>query len=176
MPPYLGWLHCLCNFFRENFSRGRNKYARFSVNTGFAVMGAQREATQGHFDPEPVWPGRFEQDKMLHRHKIGLRTHESSQKLPCRRHGSFEHGRSQRKGWKKSALFGGGKERLPKRLSRLFCQNLQNTHLRFAEERHLVTEKNTKVIQDNGSSRCKSLSGCGERAQEISLRVLCLPM
>lgn len=113
---------------------------------------------------------------MLPRHKIGLRTHESSQKLPCRHHGSFEHGRSQRKGWKKSTLFGGGEERLPKGLSRLFCQNLQNTHLRFAEERHLITEETTKVIQRTRSSRCKSLSGCGERAQETSLRVLCLPM
>ena len=113
---------------------------------------------------------------MLPLHKTGLRSHESSQKLPCRRHGSSGHRRSQRKGWKKSALFGGEEERLPKRLSRLFCQNLQNTILGFAEERHLVTEETAELIQDNRSSRCKPCSGCGEHAREIRLRLLCLPM
>lgn len=112
---------------------------------------------------------------MLPLHKTGLRTHESSQELPCRRHGSSRHGCSQRKGWEKSALFGGGEERLPKRLSHLFCQHLQNTIQGFAEEKHLVTEETTK-IQDNRLSRCKSSSGCRECAQEIRLHVLCLPI
>lgn len=113
---------------------------------------------------------------MLPLHKTGPRTHESSQKLPCRHHGSSGHRCSQRKDCRKSIFFGGGEERLPKRLSRLFCQNLQNTLLGVAEARHLETEETTKVIQDNRLSPCKSHSGCGERAWEIRLHVLCLPM
>lgn len=40
----------------------RNKDARFGIDAGFAAMGAQRAATHGHFDPQPVWSSRFEQN------------------------------------------------------------------------------------------------------------------
>lgn len=83
MSPSLGSLHCLCNFFRENFPV-RNKDARFGIDTGFAAMGAQRVAMHGHFDPQPVWSSRFELVKMLHRTRLW--TPENSQKLPCRCH------------------------------------------------------------------------------------------
>lgn len=173
-PTWAGSTACATS--SGEISPVRNKDATFSIDTGFAVTGAQRAATHGHLDPDPVWPSRFEQVKMLPLHKTGLRAHESSQKLPCRHHGSSGHGHSQRKGWKKSTLFGGGEERLPKTLSHLFCQNLQNPLLGFAEERHLVTEETTKVIQDHRSSQCKSRSGCGERAREIRRHVLSSPM
>lgn len=84
MSPSLGWLHCLCNFFRENFPV-RNKDARFGIDTGFAATGAQH-AMHGHFDPQPVWSSKFEQIKKLPLHRTRLWTHESSQKLPCRCH------------------------------------------------------------------------------------------
>lgn len=44
---------------------------------------------------------------MLPLHKTGLRSQASSQKLPCRHHGSSVYRRSQREGWKKATLFGG---------------------------------------------------------------------
>lgn len=78
MSPSLGWLHCLCNFFRENFPV-RNKDG---IDTGFAATGAQH-AMHGHFDPQPVWSSKFEQIKKLPLHRTRLWTHESSQKLLC---------------------------------------------------------------------------------------------
>lgn len=92
---------------------------------------------------------------MLPPHKTGRGTPESSHKLPCGHRGSSGHGSFQRKGWKKSALFGGGEERLPKRLSHLFCQNLQNTLLGFAEEKHLVLEETTCCTGKHSTGRIR---------------------
>lgn len=174
MSPSLGWLHCLCNFFRENFPV-RNKDGRFGTNTGFAATGAQRVAMHGHFDPQPVWSSRFEQVKMLPLHRTRPWTPESSQELPCRCHNLLQAWMFPEEGlgiicfvWTR------GRKVLPK--TTLFPLPDPPKLISRLCWRNLVTAENTKVAQGNRSSQCKCHSGLRECAWEVDLSVLCLPM
>lgn len=148
----------------------RNKDARFSVDTRFAATGAQRAAMHGHF--EPVWPSRFEHacTKQDYGPRRAARSCPAGVTAPPGT--DAPRGRA----GKSPLCLEEGRKGFPRDSPVSFARTSKNTLLGFAEERHLVTEETTKAIQDNGSSQCKSHSGCREQAREMRLRVPCLPM
>lgn len=88
------------------------------------------------------------------------RPRRAARSCPAGARTSFRHRHSQRKGWEKPFLFGGGEERFPRRPSCLFCQILQNSFLGFAEK---------SCDSRNHQSDPRSHSGWRECAQETHL-------